>query len=62
MNLFFYNRVGTKVKPMTRAKISTQKGTFEEIFCPSHVTVFASELSDIDEADILEKVTQTDYS
>ncbi|BFZ05739.1 hypothetical protein BsWGS_08778 [Bradybaena similaris] len=48
--------VGTKVKPVTKAKISTHKGTAEEIFCPAHVTVYASELSDIVERDIMEKI------
>ncbi|KAK0065608.1 hypothetical protein BgiMline_020825 [Biomphalaria glabrata] len=50
--------VGTKVKPMAKAKISTHKGTAEEIFCPAHVTVYASELSDINERDIMEKIKQ----
>lgn len=50
--------VGTKVKPMAKAKISTHKGTAEEIFCPAHVTVFASELSDIVERNIMEKIRQ----
>ncbi|GFO24864.1 coactosin [Plakobranchus ocellatus] len=48
--------VGTKVKPMAKAKISTHKGTFEEIFCPAHVVIFATELSDINESDIMEKI------
>ncbi|XP_059148978.1 uncharacterized protein LOC131936091 isoform X2 [Physella acuta] len=50
--------VGTKVKPMAKAKISTHKGTAEEIFCPAHVTVYASELSDIVERNIMEKIKQ----
>ena len=49
-------RVGTKVKPMAKAKIITHKGEFESIFCPAHVTIFATEKSDIDENDIMEKV------
>lgn len=58
LNLFSINdcRVGTKVKPMAKAKISTHKGTAEEIFCPAHVTVYASDLSDIVQRNIMEKV------
>uniref|UniRef100_A0A0B6YA28 Coactosin-like protein n=1 Tax=Arion vulgaris TaxID=1028688 RepID=A0A0B6YA28_9EUPU len=48
--------VGTSVKPMTKAKISTHKGTAEEVFCPAHVTLYASEISDIVERDIMEKI------
>ena len=50
------HRVGSCVKPMTKAKTSTHKGTANEIFSPSHVTLFANELSDIVEADIMSKV------
>ncbi|KAH9487626.1 hypothetical protein Btru_070279 [Bulinus truncatus] len=50
--------VGTKVKPVAKAKISTHKGLAEEIFCPAHVTVYASELSDINEREIMEKIKQ----
>ncbi|XP_050389533.1 uncharacterized protein LOC126808659 [Patella vulgata] len=49
--------VGTKVKPMTRAKISTHRGTMDELFGPAHVNIFANELSDITEELVLEKVT-----
>ncbi|GFR71694.1 coactosin [Elysia marginata] len=50
--------VGSQVKPMTKAKISTHKGAMEEIFCPAHVYVFATEVSEIDEAEIIEKIKQ----
>ena len=42
---------------MTKAKTSTHKGWADETFSPSHVTVFANELSDIVEGDIMEKVS-----
>ncbi|XP_005097636.1 uncharacterized protein LOC101858936 [Aplysia californica] len=50
--------VRNKTKPMTRAKISTHKGIAEEVFTPSHVMVFASELADISERDIMDKIRQ----
>jgi len=49
--------VGTSVKPMTKAKISTHKGTAEGAFGPFHVTIFATESSDLSEKIITEKVT-----
>lgn len=49
--------VGCNVKPMMRAKISTNKGIMEEAFTPFHVNIFATELSDISEKIIMDKVT-----
>ncbi|KAH3796146.1 uncharacterized protein LOC127838019 [Dreissena polymorpha] len=49
--------VGNSVKPMTKAKISTHKGTLEAAFGPFHVTIFATDASDISEKIIMEKVS-----
>ena len=49
-------RVGMNVKPMTKAKISTHKGTAEGAFGPFHVAIFATDLSDISEDSIIQKV------
>ncbi|XP_076454709.1 uncharacterized protein LOC143289570 [Babylonia areolata] len=48
--------IGESTKPMTRAKISTHKGVAEETFTPAHVTIFASDLSDLSESIIMTKV------
>ncbi|BFZ20309.1 hypothetical protein BsWGS_23348 [Bradybaena similaris] len=50
--------IGTDVKPLTKAKISTHKGMAEALFGPVHVTVYASEISDITENDIMDKIKQ----
>lgn len=49
--------VGQRVKPMTKAKISTHKGTAEQTFYPYHVSIYANDPSDISETLIMEKVT-----
>lgn len=49
--------VGQSVKPMTKAKISTHKGTAEQTFGPFHVSIYANDQSDISESIIMEKVT-----
>ena len=41
---------------MTRAKISTHKGVAEETFTPAHVTIVASDLADLSESSIMNKV------
>lgn len=48
--------IGEDTKPMTRAKISTHKGVAEETFTPAHVTIFASDQSDVSESVIMDKV------
>ncbi|XP_022107952.1 uncharacterized protein LOC110988584 isoform X2 [Acanthaster planci] len=48
--------VGSKVKPMTKAKVATHKGVCGEMFQPAHIEVFASELADLLETDIMNKV------
>lgn len=48
--------IGESTKPMTRAKISTHKGVAEETFTPAHVTIFASDLSDLSDSVIMTKV------
>ncbi|XP_046560819.1 uncharacterized protein LOC124269828 [Haliotis rubra] len=53
----FITWVGTKVKPMAKAKISTQKGTVQQVFGQTHVALFATDLSDITEKVIMDKVT-----
>ncbi|XP_046365847.2 uncharacterized protein LOC124141792 [Haliotis rufescens] len=53
----FITWVGTKVKPMAKAKISTHKGSMEKVFGQAHVTLFATDLSDITEKVIMDKVT-----
>ncbi|WAR30373.1 hypothetical protein MAR_032915 [Mya arenaria] len=50
-------RVGNAVKPMTKAKISTHKGSLEKAFGPFHVAIFASDESEISEKAIVEKVS-----
>ncbi|KAL4219704.1 hypothetical protein ACF0H5_022274 [Mactra antiquata] len=54
--------VGNNVKPMTKAKISTHKGTIEETFGPFHVAIYASDQSEISEKAIIEKVTSASGS
>lgn len=49
--------VGEKVKPMTKAKVATHKGSLEEMFKPAHVTVYAYEQSDLRQQTIMDKVT-----
>ncbi|XP_048776315.1 uncharacterized protein LOC125680661 [Ostrea edulis] len=49
--------VGCNVKPMMKAKISTNKGIIEENFAPFHVNIFATELSDLSEKIAMDKVT-----
>lgn len=56
-----YYRVGCNVKPMMRAKISTNKGIIEENFAPFHVNIFATELSDLSERIIMDKVQDLDF-
>lgn len=41
---------------MMRAKISTNKGIVEEAFAPFHVNIFATELSDLSEKIVMDKV------
>ncbi|XP_025114512.1 uncharacterized protein LOC112576354 isoform X2 [Pomacea canaliculata] len=48
--------IGESTKPMTRAKISTHKGVAEQTFTPAHITIFASDLSDLSENIIMQKV------
>ncbi|WAR30226.1 hypothetical protein MAR_032768 [Mya arenaria] len=50
-------KVGNAVKPMTKAKISTHKGSLEKAFGPFHVAIFASDESEISEKAIVEKVS-----
>ena len=54
-----YYRVGGSVKPMTKAKISTHKGTAEATFGPYHVSIYANDTSDISEDIIMDKVSIT---
>ncbi|ESO96032.1 hypothetical protein LOTGIDRAFT_231819 [Lottia gigantea] len=54
--------LGTEVKPMTRAKVSTHRGAMEDLFGQAHVQIFGSELSDITEDIVIEKVTSTSGS
>ena len=54
---FDFTRIGESTKPMTRAKISTHKGVAEQTFTPAHVTIFASDLSDLSESNIMNKVS-----
>jgi len=44
------------MKPMARAKLSTHKGTVDQLFAGAHVYLFASSPSDISEAIINDKV------
>ncbi|CAG5119640.1 unnamed protein product [Candidula unifasciata] len=50
--------IGTDVKPLTKAKVSTHKGMAEALFGPVHVRVYASEISDINENNIMDKIRQ----
>ena len=45
---------------MTKAKISTHKGTAEQTFGPFHVSIYANDQSDISESIIMEKVCYID--
>lgn len=58
-NTNLHYRVGQSVKPMTKAKISTHKGTAEQTFGPFHVSIYANDQSDISESIIMEKVCYT---
>ncbi|KAJ8300123.1 hypothetical protein KUTeg_021642 [Tegillarca granosa] len=51
----YINWIGSKTKPMTKAKVSTHKGAAEEIFGPAHVTIFATDMSDISEHIVMDK-------
>ena len=42
---------------MTKAKISTHKGTAEATFGPYHVSIYANDTSDISEDIIMDKVS-----
>lgn len=53
----YINWIGSKTKPMTKAKVSTHKGAAEEAFGPAHVTIFATDNSDISEHIVMDKVT-----
>ena len=57
--VFLCHRIGESTKPMTKAKISTHKGVAEQTFTPAHVTIFASDLSDLSENSIMNKVSLT---
>lgn len=48
--------VGENVKPMSRAKISTHKGTIEQAFYPFHVNIYATVSSEINTRVIMDKV------
>ncbi|KAK7095530.1 uncharacterized protein [Littorina saxatilis] len=48
--------IGESTKPMTRARISTHKGVAEQTFTPAHVSIVASDLSDLSETSIMNKV------
>ncbi|KAK3088916.1 hypothetical protein FSP39_025420 [Pinctada imbricata] len=54
----FITWVGNEIKPMTKAKIPTHKGVAEQTYGPYHVAIFATELSDISENIIMDKVSQ----
>ncbi|XP_067945536.1 uncharacterized protein [Watersipora subatra] len=48
--------VGELVKPMAKAKLSTHKGVVQELFSGCHVTLFATNKSEISASIILDKV------
>ena len=50
------SRIPSKVKPMAKAQISTNKGSMEKIMEPFHVSIFAEDHSDLSESIIMEKV------
>ena len=49
------------VKPMTKAKVATRKGDCDQVFLPAHVTVYASESSDLIESEIINKVSTLNH-
>lgn len=49
-------RIGEKVKPLTKGKLSAYAGPIEKVFSPAHVTMMFSHKSDIQEHVIKDKV------
>jgi hypothetical protein len=58
---FFVYRIGSKVKPMRKAKISTHKGVLEKTFGPYHVSLFGTDQTDISETIVMDKVSTVSY-
>lgn len=53
----FIQWIGSQVKPMRKAKISTHKGVLEKTFGPFHVSLFATDSSEISERIVMDKIT-----
>lgn len=52
----FIQWVGESLKPMAKAKISTYKGSLEDLFKPFHVSIFATSSSEINQRVVMDKV------
>lgn len=53
----FIQWIGSQVKPMRKAKISTHKGVLEKTFGPYHVSLFGTDQTDISERIVMDKIT-----
>uniref|UniRef100_UPI003980CBBD hypothetical protein n=1 Tax=Salmonella sp. s54925 TaxID=3159674 RepID=UPI003980CBBD len=54
--------IGEFVKPLAKAKVSTNKSDLEEIFHPAHATIFATSFDDISESEIMDKIQSSSGS
>ncbi|XP_065830042.1 uncharacterized protein [Oscarella lobularis] len=52
----FIKWVGENVKPMSKAKISTHKADVEGVFHPAHISIFATQLSEVSQRAIMDRV------
>eukprot|EP00118_Oscarella_pearsei_P024639 m.306493 g.306493 ORF g.306493 m.306493 type:complete len:335 (+) comp41296_c0_seq1:75-1079(+) len=48
--------VGESVKPMSKAKISTHKSDVEAVFHPAHISLFATQLSEVSQREVMSRV------
>ena len=56
VKLVFITWIGEYVKPMTKAKVTTHKGTVQALFEPFHESIVASELDEISGEEIAKRV------
>lgn len=54
--------VGEATKIMTKAKVSTHKGSLEDAFKPAHVTIFATAPGELNQRQLIDKVSSASGS
>lgn len=57
-----FHRIGERVKPLTKGKVSAYSGPVEKIFSPAHITMLFSNKHDIREEIIKDKVNFSQLS